>query len=83
MKLTNTIRKVYVFVILALLFEILLFLTFQQLRDILQGPTITNERVIGYVHYNQYPYYFDFFFFVALIIIPIVAAFVTRKLFKR
>ena len=69
-------RQIIMFFLVVLTSELILFSQLRTIRKYFPSPTISQDKIIGYSQYNQYPIQFDYVFFALLCILPILIALV-------
>lgn len=76
--------KVFLFYNYSLWVMLVLFmgLKFRELRKLFPIPKIDDNRIIGFVHYNGYPMYFDTVIFLVLLLCPILMIVLYKLIYK-
>ncbi len=72
--------RIFKYLAIVLFIEIITLLSVRKVRDYFPGPEITDEKIIGYSQYFQYPVNFDYLFFITLILVPVFTALLIRFL---
>ncbi len=63
--------RVIKYMLAVFLLEVLILFSVRPVRDYFDGPDIASKKIVGYTQYFQYPMYFDYFFFMCLVLAPI------------
>ena len=58
---------------------LLLFVTFRKMRLFFSSPAIGEDKIIGFTHYFDYPFYFDTLIFLLLSLTPFILFYVLKK----
>ncbi len=67
------------YILLVLFFEISWVLIVDPVRSLFDGPTIGTDKAVGYSQFFQYPIFFDSIFFIVIVLIPVLVAYIFGK----
>lgn len=77
-------QRVYFFYLISvILSEIILLFSLRSIRNIFPLPAVSEDKVISYSQFFQYPIYFDAFFFMAFCSIPVLISLFLNIMYKR
>ncbi len=67
-------------IFLSLFFYLIIFLSFEQIRNLFPPASSANNTIISYAQFFGYPMYFDQLFFFALVLVPSLSYILLMKL---